>query len=125
MDNANVSLDRSFPSIFDDEDNVYNTCPVNGDLRPSSRARKERMEASTRTDTPSRRRSWLEARESISGLLQGQISPHSTFLMSQDRKLQIVTALLDGVAWELVASPEEMAELDVMEVMELVPAFMR
>ena len=57
MDNMNVSLDRSFPSIFDDEDNVYNTCPVNGDLRPSSRARKERMEASTRTDTPSRRRS--------------------------------------------------------------------
>lgn len=45
--------------------------------------------------------------------------------MSQDRKLQIVTALLDGVAWELVASPEEMAEIDVMEVMELVPAFMR
>ena len=45
--------------------------------------------------------------------------------MSQDRKLQIVTALLDGVSWQLVASPEEMAEIDVLEVMELVPAFMR
>ena len=57
MDNVNVSLDRSFPSIFDDEDNVYNTSALGGDLRPSSRVRRERAEASTRTDTPSRRRS--------------------------------------------------------------------
>lgn len=57
MDNQNISLDRSFPSIFDDEDNVYNTDPLGREVRPSQIANRKRAEASTRTDTPSRRRS--------------------------------------------------------------------
>lgn len=57
MDNINVSLDCSFPSIFDDEDNVYNTDPLGREVRPSQIAKREHAEASTRTDTPSRRRS--------------------------------------------------------------------
>lgn len=56
MDNANVSLSL-FPSIFDDNDNVYGTHALNGDIRPITLERKERATASTRTDTPRHRRS--------------------------------------------------------------------
>lgn len=57
MDSSNVSLDRSFPSIFDDEDNVYNTDPLGREVRPSQIAKRLASEAATRTDTPARRRS--------------------------------------------------------------------
>lgn len=57
MNSMTETLDRSFPSIFDDEDNVYNTDPLGREVRPSQIAKRERLEASTRTDTPSRRRS--------------------------------------------------------------------
>lgn len=57
MDNMDTLLDRSFPSIFDDEDNVYNTDPLGREVRPSQILRRERAEASTRTDTPAHRRS--------------------------------------------------------------------
>lgn len=57
MDTMNAALDRSFPSIFDDEDNVYNTDPLGREVRPSQIAKRKASEASTRTDTPPRRRS--------------------------------------------------------------------
>ena len=57
MNSMTEALDTLFPSIFDDEDNVYNTDPLGSEVRPSQIARRERAEASTRTDTPSHRRS--------------------------------------------------------------------
>lgn len=56
MEQQKQNLDALYPSIFDEEDNVYNTSPLEGDLRPSARARKAKSECATRTDTPARRR---------------------------------------------------------------------
>lgn len=54
--------DDTLFSIFDETDNVYNTCPLRGDLRPEALARKERATASTGAYTPrSRRKSYLAA----------------------------------------------------------------
>ncbi|MBK8467878.1 MAG: hypothetical protein IPL32_18860 [Chloracidobacterium sp.] len=57
MNSMTEALDTLFPSIFDDEDNVYNTDQLGSEVRPSQIAKRERAEASTRTDTPSHRRS--------------------------------------------------------------------
>jgi len=55
MDDMNTT-DRTFSSIFDDDDNVYGTDPLRGDIRPKTLQAKRNAEASTRTDTPRHRR---------------------------------------------------------------------
>lgn len=54
MENTEQLLDRTF-SIFDDDDSVYGTDPLLGDIRPKTIKRVEAQNASTRTDTPRRR----------------------------------------------------------------------
>lgn len=57
MDNETCSEPCSFPSIFDDNDNVYGTDALLGDIRPKTVEAKRTAEAPTRTDTPRYRRS--------------------------------------------------------------------
>jgi hypothetical protein len=57
MDNASGFSPRSFPSIFDDNDNVYGTDALHGDIRPKTVEAQRNAEAPTRTDTPRHRRS--------------------------------------------------------------------
>lgn len=56
MDNESCSVAPLLPSIFDDNDNVYGTDALLGDIRPKTVEAKRTAEAPTRTDTPRYRR---------------------------------------------------------------------